>query len=127
MKHIDILIVDDEKKFAGMLSKRLTLRGVSCEVCYDGNSGLEWIKKYSQAVTMILLDLQLPDIYGTQVMAGIKEINPALPVVILTGHGTENDRKECMRLGAHDFANKPLSIDNIIEVLEQIKGNPECD
>jgi len=122
MEHIDVLIVDDEIKFVEMLSKRLKLRGLICDVCYDGNSGLEWIKKYPTAASLILLDLKLPDIYGIQVMVEIKKINPTLPVVIVTGHGTEADKKECMRLGAYDFANKPLPIGAIVNLLNNIKG-----
>ena len=126
MKHTDILIIDDEKKFADMLSKRLSLRGVSCDVCYDGSSGLEWIKKQPRAASLILLDLKLPDIYGIQVMEEIKKINDTLPVVIVTGHGTEDDKKECMTLGAHGFANKPIQIETIIQLLNDIKGETEC-
>jgi two-component system, OmpR family, response regulator len=126
MKHIDILIIDDEKKYAGMLAKRLELRDVSCDICYDGVSGLEWIRKYSKNVSMILLDLKLPDIYGIQVMANIKKIDPVIPVVILTGHGTQTDEKECMRLGAYGFVNKPISIDKILNLLNHIKGIPGC-
>ena len=121
MKHIDILIIDDEKRFATMLSRRIELRGYSSQVCYDGRTALQWIKKHSDSVTLILLDLQLPDIYGTKVLAGIKEINPVIPVIILTGHGTEQDRQQCDQLGAYMFIHKPLKIDKLMIILEQIR------
>jgi len=121
MKHIDVLIVDDEKKFAVMLAKRIELRGCSCEICYDGKTALTWIEKHADSVTLILLDLQLPDIYGTQVLTMIKIIKPAIPVIILTGHGTEKDRQKCEKLGAYMFIHKPLSIDQLMNILEQIK------
>lgn len=122
MKRTDILIIDDEVKFAGMLSKRLALRGLVCDVCHDGNSGVDWIKSEPGGVSLVLLDLNLPDIYGVQVLVKIKKINPDIPVVIVTGHGTETDREECMRLGARDFTNKPVSIDMIVNCLDTIKG-----
>ena len=121
MQHIDILIIDDEKKFATMLSKRIMLRGCSSHVCYNGQTALEWIKKYRDSVTLILLDLKLPDIYGTKVLAGIKEINPVIPVIILTGHGTEMDRQQCDQLGAYMFIHKPLEIDKLMIILERVK------
>jgi len=121
MKHTDILIIDDEKKFAAMLAKRIGLRGCHSEVCNDGRTGLKWIKEYSDSVTLILLDLKLPDIYGTKVLTGIKEINPAIPVIILTGHGTEKDRQQCEQLGAYMFIHKPLEIDRLMIILEQIR------
>ena len=121
MKHIDILIIDDEKKFAAMLAKRIELRGCNSEVCHDGRTALEWIKIHGDSVTLILLDLQLPDLYGTQVLTGIKKINPAIPVIILTGHGTQQDRQTCEQLGAYMFIHKPLDIDKLMALLEQIR------
>jgi DNA-binding NtrC family response regulator len=119
MKHVDVLIIDDEVKFAGMLSKRLALRGVVCHRCYDGTSGLKFLSESDfKGNPLVLLDLNLPDIYGTQVMTKIKKMNPDIRVVIVTGHGTDSDRIECIRLGAFDFVNKPVKIDQILSFLE---------
>ena len=104
-----------------MLAKRIKLRGCSCEICYDGKTALDWIEKYADSVTLILLDLQLPDIYGTKVLTMIKEINPVIPVIVLTGHGTEQDRQQCDKLGAYMFIHKPLDIDKLMTILEHIK------
>ena len=122
MKHIDILIIDDEIKFADMLSRRLSLRGIICRTCYDGESGLRWVKENPGAAALILLDLKLPDMYGTQVLARIKEIDPAVPVFIITGHGTREDEKECLDLGAVEFIHKPVSIEKITTLLNHAKG-----
>ncbi|MFH1154862.1 MAG: response regulator [Pseudomonadota bacterium] len=116
--------MDDEEKFATMLAKRLELRGCTCMVCYDGTSAIDRISQHNTTFTLILLDLQLPDLYGTQVLARIKSINPAIPVLILTGHGTEKDHRECMNLGAHKFIHKPLDINTLLTLLNQIKGTP---
>ena len=126
MEQISILIIDDEKKFATMLAKRIELRGCNCEICYDGKTAIDWIKKNADSVTLILLDLQLPDIYGTQVLTMIKEINSTIPVIILTGHGTEQDRQQCDELGAYMFMHKPLSIDKLMSIVEHIKEMREC-
>ena len=125
MKHTDILIIDDEKKFAGMLSKRVELRGYHSEVCHDGRTALKWIQGHNDSVTLILLDLQLPDMYGTEVLVGIKQINPTIPVIILTGHGTEQDQQKCELLGAYKFIHKPLNIDELMTIMDSIKEAPE--
>ncbi|MEX1297604.1 MAG: response regulator [Desulfotignum sp.] len=122
MKHIDILIIDDEIKFADMLGRRLSLRGITCRACYDGQSGLDWIKANPGAVTLILLDLKLPDIYGTQVLADIKKIDPAVPVFIITGHGNKEDETDCLALGASEFIHKPVNIDKLTTLLSQARG-----
>lgn len=121
MKHIDILIIDDETKFANMLGRRLSLRGATCHACYDGQSGLDWIRSNPGAATLILLDLKLPDIYGTQVLAHIKEIDPAVPVFIITGHGTREDETACLAMGAAQFIHKPVNIDQLTTLLNHAR------
>ena len=118
MIRFDLLIIDDERRFGEYLVRRLKLRGLTCCVCHEGQSGLDILshKKFR----LILLDLQLPDLYGTDVLARIKKICATTPVVILTGHGSEKDRQECMALGAYAFMHKPLNIDTLLRILTQI-------
>ncbi len=120
MKHYDILIVDDEKRYANMLAKRLNLRGCVCEVRYSGKQALEIIKHKQFFLT--LLDLHLPDMYGTEVLTRIKTCCTLMPVIILTAHGTEKDRVECMRQGAYAFMHKPLGIEALMTILARIRG-----
>ena len=124
MEHIDILIIDDEEKFAAMLARRIELREYHSKVCHDGKTALQWIEKHLGSVSLILLDLQLPDMYGTQVLEDIKKIHPTIPVAIMTGHGSEKDQKECESLGAFKFMYKPINIDNLMTILEHIKEAP---
>jgi DNA-binding response OmpR family regulator len=119
MKHHGLLIVDDEKRFANMLAKRLRLRGRNCDVCYNGQQALDRVRQKN--FFLVLLDLHLPDIYGIEVLKGIKTISAKTPVIIVTGHGTEADRQACMQHGAHAFMHKPVGIDELIGILAQIK------
>ena len=118
MKQYHLLIVDDEQRFADMLAKRLRLRGCHCEVCYNGQQALDLVTR--KDFFLILLDLHLPDIYGVEVLKRIKEISEMPPVIILTGHGTEEDRRACMQQGAYAFMHKPLGIDELMVILAQI-------
>jgi DNA-binding response OmpR family regulator len=119
MKPYNLLIVDDEKRFADMLAKRLTLRGCQCEVCYNGQQALDLVEQ--KDFFLILLDLHLPDIYGTDVLMRIKKMDSKTPVIIVTAHGTEKDRKKCIQQGAHAFVHKPLGIDQLMEILARIE------
>ena len=119
MKQYDLLVVDDEQRFANMLAKRLDLRGFACEVCYNGKQALNMVKR--KKYFLILLDLHLPDMYGTEVLTRIKMNSSNTPVVILTGHGTEEDRQECMKRGAYAFIQKPSSVEELMAILAQIK------
>jgi DNA-binding response OmpR family regulator len=102
-----------------MLAKRLALRGCQCEVCYNGQQALDLVKQKN--FFLILLDLHLPDIYGTDVLMRIKEMDSKTPVIIVTAHGTEKDRKECIRQGAYAFVHKPLGIEELMAMLARIE------
>jgi DNA-binding response OmpR family regulator len=119
MKHIDLLIVDDEQRYADMLARRLALRGLTCKVCYDGKTTIDTVAQ--EHFSVVILDLHLPDLYGTEVLTKIKTFQPETAVIILTGHGTEKDRMKCMALGAHAFMNKPLDIDRLVAIMTGIK------
>lgn len=120
MKHTDILIVDDERRYADMLARRLTLRGLTCKVRYDGKTAIDIITR--EESTMVILDLRLPDLYGIEVLTKIKARRPETEVIILTGHGTKKDREQCMARGAHSFMNKPLNIERLMAIMARIKG-----
>jgi len=119
MKHSEILIVDDERRYADMLARRLGLRGLNCKVRYDGRTAIDIVAQ--ERFMMVILDLRLPDLYGTEVLTQIKKCRPETVVIILTGHGTEKDRAECMARGAHSFMNKPLDIDRLVAIMAQIR------
>ena len=119
MKHFDILIVDDEQRYADMLAKRLELRSLTCKVCYNGQAAIDLVEEIFFSV--VILDLRLPDLYGTEVLTRIKQCRPETPVIILTGHGTEKDREQCIAGGAHSFMNKPLDIDRLMDIMARVK------
>lgn len=120
MKHNDILIVDDEQRYADMLGRRLALRGLTCQVCYDGMTAIDCVNR--EFFRMVILDLRLPDLYGLEVLMRIKASRPETEVIILTGHGTDIDRERCMAQGAHAFMNKPLDIERLLAIMNRLKG-----
>jgi DNA-binding NtrC family response regulator len=120
MKRFDILIVDDEQRYADMLAKRLELRGLTCEVRYDGKTALEAVAEAH--IPAVILDLRLPDLYGVEVLKRIRGCRPDTAVIILTGHGTEKDQRQCMAHGARAFMNKPLDIERLLAIMAGIKG-----
>ena len=119
MKQYNLLIVDDEQRFADMLAKRLSLRGCHCDICYNGQQAIDLVQQNN--FFLILLDLHLPDIYGSEVLAQIKAISPQTPVIILTGHGTEKDRQTCLQQGAYASWHKPVAIDKLMAILARIR------
>ena len=114
MKHT-LLLVDDEIEFAEAFSERLELRGFRVELAHDGTSALEKAKR--KEYDLILLDLRLPDIDGTEVLARVREFFPKLPVIIITGHGSEADKERCMGLGADAFLHKPVDLKRLMVLM----------
>ena len=103
-----VLLVDDEREFVQTLSERLIMRDMGPAVAYDGESALNLIKEDEPEV--IIVDLKMPGIDGLEVLRKVKETRPEIEVIILTGHGHEEDRELCMKLGAFAYLQKPFDI-----------------
>jgi len=107
------------------LSERLLFRNMGTAVAHDGQSALEMLVDDDPDV--LVLDLKMPGIDGIEVLRRVKKIRPAVEVIILTGHGSEIDRKTCMDLGAFAYLQKPVDIDllsgKLKEAHERVKNN----
>ncbi len=112
-----LLLVDDEKEFVQTLSERLKLRQFPSEIAYDGEQALEMTEKDDTEV--MILDLKMPGIDGLEVLKKIKKTKPDIEVIILTGHGSEEDRKKCMELGAFAYLQKPADIDLLTSTMKK--------
>ena len=112
-----LLLVDDEREFVQTLSERLSMRDIDSAVVYDGESALQLMGTDDPEV--MILDLKMPGIDGFEVLRKTKETRPNVEVVILTGHGSEEDRATCMELGAFAYLQKPVDIEELSGTLKQ--------
>lgn len=112
-----LLLVDDERKFVQTLSERLRLREMGSVVAYDGQSALDLIKEEEPEV--MILDLKMPGIDGIQVLKQVKQTNPLIEVIILTGHGTGADKEICMELGAFAYLEKPVDVNVLSDTIKK--------
>ena len=112
-----LLLVDDERTFAQTLSERLSLRDIGSLVAYDGESALNLIKEEEPEV--MILDLKMPGIDGIEVLKRVKQTNPQIEVIILTGHGSEMDRQRCLELGAFAYLEKPVDVNLLSETIKK--------
>ena len=125
-----VLLVDDEKEFVESLSERLELRNLKAKVAYDGEQALQAVQEDKPDV--MILDLRMPGIDGIEVLRKMKKDHPKVPVVILTGHGTDKDKKEVLRLGASAYLQKPVDVDQLVGTLHKVwnrlkKGKERVD
>jgi len=112
-----VLLVDDEREFVQALSERLLMRDMGSAVAYDGESALHMVKEEEPEV--MILDLKMPGIDGLEVLQRVKASNPEIEIIILTGHGSEADKKICMDLGAFAYLQKPFDIDELSATIKK--------
>ncbi len=106
---IKVLMVDDEEQFRSTTSKILTRKGYETTMAASGEEAIEALKKARQDV--VILDMKMPGMDGNQTLAEIRKIDPDLPVIMLTGHGTLDSAKMSLKRGAFDYLSKPCDID----------------
>ena len=112
-----VLLVDDEREFVQTLSERLVMRDMGPAVAFDGESALNLIKEDEPEV--MIVDLKMPGVDGLEVLRKVKETRPEIEVIILTGHGHEEDRELCMELGAFAYLQKPLDINELSDIIKK--------
>ncbi|MGR5076926.1 response regulator [Photobacterium swingsii] len=100
-----ILLVDDDTELTSLLTDILELEGF--EVC-EANNGEEGLAKVDDSIDLILLDVMMPKLNGTEMLRRLRE-NYAIPVMMLTAKGEEIDRVIGLELGADDYLPKPFS------------------
>lgn len=105
---LKVLLVDDEKEFVETLSERLGFRGMEPTIAYDGNSALDYIQNNPPEV--MIIDLKMPGIDGLEVLKKVKQSQSKIEVIVLTGHGSEQDKNNCLNLGAFAYMQKPVDI-----------------
>jgi len=115
MRKGHILIVDDEMSITTTLEGILTDEGYEVSKAENGTQALELIKSVSPDV--ILLDIWMPGMDGIEVLKAIKEFQSDLEVIIMSGHGSIDTAVRATKLGAFDFIEKPLSLENVLSTI----------
>mgnify|MGYP000199277191 CR=1 FL=1 len=108
----NVLIVDDEKNIRAGLGKAIEMDGHNVILAEDGQQAMDIVE--SDEVDLVIADLRMPKLSGEELLRQIVQAYPTLPVIILTGHGTIETAVKALRIGAHDFLEKPLAIDYLM-------------
>ncbi len=108
-----VLLVDDEKEFLDAFSKRLKGRGLKIDTAESGEEAIRHAK--AKDFDAIVLDLAMPGLSGIETLKRLKEENPDLQIIILTGHGTVEKSVEALKSGAADFLEKPVDMSKLME------------
>jgi DNA-binding NtrC family response regulator len=116
-RKMKVLVVDNEVEFASTLAERLRLRKIKAESVYSGEEALTALFSFTPDV--MILDLQMPNISGLDVLSKVKAINPTIEVILLTGHGSFEAGITGMELGAFDYIIKPVDLTLLMEKIAE--------
>ncbi len=111
LEEMRILVVDDEKIMREGAERILTKEGWKATIAENGERGLELIK--DGKFRILLLDLMMPGISGMDVLKTVREGQPDLLVIVITGYATIENAVEAMKSGAYDFISKPFTPDQL--------------
>jgi DNA-binding NtrC family response regulator len=112
-----VLFIDDDATFCRAMAKALGRKGWEVQELHGGGPAIAALSDEACTADVAVLDLQMPDVSGMQVLR--RTPRRRCPVVVLTGHGTVPDAVEAMRLGAFSFLLKPIDADELVPVLRQ--------
>lgn len=112
-----VLIIDDEPKILGLLSRIIELEGFTVLQADNAKSGLKVLE--TKEVHVVISDVKLPDINGVELVLAIKKLKPFVEIINLTAFGTISDGVQAMRNGAFDYIVKGDDNDKIIPLLHK--------
>jgi DNA-binding NtrC family response regulator len=111
-----ILLIDDEVDFLSAMSERMKARDMQVTTASSAKEGL--VKVTAGSFDAVILDLAMPEMDGIETLKILKEKNPDLQVILLTGHATIKQGIEAMMLGAMDLLEKPADINALTEKIK---------
>lgn len=112
-----LLLVEDEKKVADFVARGLRAEGYALDVAEDGPTG--WAKAASTEYDLIILDLMLPGLSGTELLRKLRQKGAAASVLVLTARDSTKDKVENFEAGADDYLTKPFAF---AELLVRVKA-----
>lgn len=112
-----ILIIDDEKNVLSSFKKILDQEGYGIQTSYNAQEGLDLVQ--NQPFDLLIMDIRMPGMSGLEAFSKFKEIDPKLPIIIMTAHGTTEAAIEAMQLGAFDYVIKPFEVPAMKQLIEK--------
>src|SRR4030043_2220947 len=117
-----ILIVEDEHKIANSIKKGLEQEALAVDVAYDGIDGYDLAA--SEVYDVIILDLMLPGMAGTEICKKLRQDHIHTPILILTAKGELDDKVEGLNLGADDYLVKPFAFTELLARVRALSRRP---
>ncbi|MEN6615025.1 MAG: response regulator [Syntrophorhabdus sp.] len=114
---VNILVVDDEKGIREGCRRILSSEGFAVDIAENGKLGLEQVREKSY--DLILVDLMMPVMGGLEMMGEVRQIDPGIILVVITGFATVETAVDAMKHGAYDYIPKPFNPDQLLAVINR--------
>ncbi len=113
-----ILFVDDDKDILMMVEQYLQMQGYDISTVDSGLKALDLIR--DQEIHIIFTDYKMPEFNGLELLAAVKQYNPAIEVIIVTGYGSMESAVQAMKFGCYDYLQKPFKLDHLKLIIDRI-------
>ena len=112
-----ILVVDDEPLIRWSIAETLGREGYDVTEAQDCRTALQQFRQLKEIVSMVLLDLKLPDSQDLSLLERLHLMEPECPIVLMTAHGTPEIEREALARGARRVVGKPFDLDVIVQLV----------
>ena len=120
MEKLNILVVDDKKAIGDLFDFALGFGGHAITVANSVKAAIEAVK--NKKFDIVFLDIVMPDKDGVEILEDIKDLLPALPVVMMSGYTLEDKKLKAQELGAVGYLKKPFEIDDVKQIMKDTLG-----
>jgi two-component system response regulator AtoC len=114
---IRVLIVDDEVRLVEAFREKLTEDGMKVFTAFRADEALSAFK--NESIDIAVLDIRLPDMDGVKLLLKLKQLEPTLEVIILTGYASVDTAIRSMKLGAYDYLTKPCKMSELSNIISK--------
>jgi DNA-binding NtrC family response regulator len=121
MEEIHVLCIDDEEELVSAWVERLIMRGIDAEGVTNGHDAMQRVKE--KKFDVVILDIKMPGISGFEIMKRIKNQDPDMPVILITGHQCQDEENEGLLAGSFECLIKPIDIEILVEkIMKAVKS-----
>ena len=118
-----ILVIEDQEDLAELYESTLKKAGYNVRNAFTGEEGIAEFE--ANGADVILLDMTLPEMHGTQVLREIRATNASVPVIVITAEASDQLREQCARLGVQDYLAKPVNYDALLTAVQLALDAPQ--
>ncbi len=119
----NILVADDDRTVANLIREIIERRGSNALVAYDGEQALKIFNNFK--VDLIITDLKMPHVDGMNLIKTVRELNPEIPIIVITGYGSDQNYSLSQTYGVTNFLSKPCSVLDISRAIDSALKPPK--